>query len=77
MNKKEAITILIKHSFIFNDYQKEMLVNKIDILSSEDIDNLGKFLVMEKKILVEKGDEIVSKLKKLEKELKVIGNSTQ
>lgn len=49
MNKKTALTILIKNSFLIPDKKKEKLIKDLDSFSEEQIISLGKLLAFEKK----------------------------
>ena len=48
MNKKEALKILIEHSFLLSREAKEKLLLKIEIMSEDQVDSLGKLLAQEK-----------------------------
>ena len=49
MNKKDALIILIKHSFLLTDELKNKLLLKIEIMNENQINTLGKFLADEKR----------------------------
>ncbi|MDD3999085.1 MAG: hypothetical protein PHR98_03240 [Candidatus Shapirobacteria bacterium] len=57
MNKKEALKILIQHSFLLSKEVKEKLLLKIEIMSEYQVDSLGKFLALEKSKAIESFDE--------------------
>lgn len=57
MNKKEALKILIQHSFLLSKEVKEKLLLKIEVMSEDQIDALGKFLAQEKSKAIESFDE--------------------
>lgn len=49
MDKKYALQLLITHSFLLTDFDKNQLILKIPEISEEQIDFLGKLLAEEKK----------------------------
>lgn len=53
MNKKEALKILIKNSYLLTQEEKFSLLSEIENYSEEVINALGKFLAIEKKIALE------------------------
>lgn len=53
MDKKTALIILIKYSFFLEDAQKIDLIRRLDNLTDEQINKLGKFLALEKKKSIE------------------------
>jgi len=57
MNKKEALKILIEHTFLLSQEIKEKLLLKIEIMSEDQVDSLGKFLAQEKSKAIESFDE--------------------
>ena len=62
MDKKQALSVLIKHTFLFSEEVKVKLLGKINTLSDGDIDKLGKFLALEKKQSIEENSKIISEL---------------
>ncbi len=62
MDKKEALIILIKHSYILTDDDKIKILGNLDTLSSEEIDKFGEFLAEEKKFSIEHSGENIKKL---------------
>ncbi len=77
MDKKEALIILIKHTYILNENDKMKLLGNIDTLSPEEIDKLGTLLAMEKKFAIEKSDEIIKRLEEIEKKLSADQNTVK
>lgn len=77
MDKKEALIILIKHTYILSDNDKIKLLGNIDTLSSDEIDKLGTLLAMEKKFAIEKSDEIIKRLEEAEKKISAELNTTK
>ncbi|HOY61153.1 MAG TPA: hypothetical protein PK045_01450 [Candidatus Woesebacteria bacterium] len=74
MNKKDALKILIEHSFLLSKEVKEKLLLKIEMMSEDQVDSLGKFLAQEKSKAIESFDEtkkqyeeIIAKLTSSEK----------
>lgn len=57
MDKKTALKILIKHSFLLSEEIKEKLYLKIETMSEEQIDTLGKFLAQEKSAAIKSFDD--------------------
>ena len=49
MNKKDAVKVLIKHSFLLTDELKNKLLLKIEIMDENQINTLGQFLADEKR----------------------------
>lgn len=70
MDKKDALKVLIKHSFLFSEELKEKLLLKVEIMNSDQIDTLGQFLAKEKKKAIETAPDVIRTyeefLKKLE-----------
>lgn len=62
MDKKTALRFLIKHSSILEEEDKKRALDKVDTLPEADIDKLGKFLALQKKYVIEHGEEIQKKL---------------
>lgn len=77
MNKKEALIFLIKNSVLFTDNTKMKMLGKLDLLTPEETDSLGKFFALQAKYQIEKGPEIIAKLDKLENQLQKIENNSQ
>ncbi len=77
MNKKEALTVLIKNTYLLTDSTKKVFLGKIDLLSSEEIENLGKFFALQEKYQIENSNKIMAKLNKLEDQLKVAENNSK
>lgn len=48
MENREALIVLIQHSFMLSDEVKAKLLSRIDSISEEDSATLGKFLAQEK-----------------------------
>lgn len=74
MNKKDALKILIEHSFLLSKEVKEKLLLKIEMMSEDQVDSLGKFLAQEKSKAIGSFDEtkkqyeeIIAKLTSSEK----------
>lgn len=69
MNKKEALKILIEHSFLLSKEVKEKLLLKIEIMSEDQIDSLGKFLSQEKSKAIDSSVETVKQYEDIIAEL--------
>lgn len=69
MTKKEALRILIKHSFLLDKPTKEVLEAKIDTLSAADVVAIGTFLAVEKKQSIQQGGKIIAAVDLLIKQL--------
>lgn len=65
MNKKEALIILINHSFLLSDEVKKQLLSKVDSMDENQIDVLGKFLAEEKSKSIESVDEVIKEYQEL------------
>lgn len=69
MTKKEALRILVKHSFLLDAHTKETINAKLDTLSASDVIAIGKFLALEKKQSIQQGGKIIVALDILIKHL--------
>lgn len=69
MNKREALLVLIKHSYFLTDNVKLQLLADMDKLTDEEVDTLGEFLAIEKKNALDNNQQLIDELKSLEKEL--------
>ncbi|HYC83305.1 MAG TPA: hypothetical protein VEB60_02055 [Candidatus Paceibacterota bacterium] len=49
MNKKEALIVLIRHSFLLPEETKAGLLAEVDAMAPEDVEALGLLLTKEKK----------------------------
>ncbi len=58
MTKKDALLVLINHSFLLSEEEKVLLKQKIDSLSEVQIEELGTFLALEKKSAIEANPQI-------------------
>jgi len=59
MDKKKALSTLIKHSYVLTDEVKAQLLVKVDDISAEDITALGRFLALEKKRSLETSHQMI------------------
>ncbi len=75
MDKKEALIILIQHSYILTDNDKMKLLGNLDKLTPEEIDKLGTLLATQKKAAIENNDEIIKQLEEVEKKLSADQNT--
>ena len=48
MNKREALEVLIQHSFIFTEGERQQLLAKAGTMSDETVENLAKFFALAK-----------------------------
>jgi hypothetical protein len=53
MDKRVALVNLLENSLLIKDEIKKKLLEKIETMSDEDVDKLGKFLVLEREELLE------------------------
>lgn len=58
MTKTEALLVLITHSFLLSENEKNILKQKIYTLSQSDIEKLGTLLALEKKAAIESNAQI-------------------
>lgn len=77
MDKKEALIILIQHSYILTNNAKMKLLGNLNKLSPEEIDKLGTLLATQKKAAIEKSDEIIEQLEEAEKKISAELNTTK
>jgi len=68
-DKKEALKVLLKHTDIFSDEIKAQILLKLDDMSEEDIQSIGKFLALATKESIEKHDQIMQNLDEFEAKL--------
>jgi len=59
MNKKDALKVLLIHSFLFSNEVKDKLLLKLEVMDDNQIDILGKFLASEKIKAIENGPDII------------------
>lgn len=69
MNKKQALIVLIEHSFAIPEKTKEKILAKIDNFSDSEIETLGRFLALEKKQSLQQGQALLPLIEKEEKEV--------
>jgi len=69
MKKKLALKILINHSFILAQDIKNKLLTKVDLMSDEDVYNLGRFLALEKKKSIESNKSMIESLERMIKQI--------
>ena len=60
MDKKTALITLLENSFWVSDEAKKEILLKLDTLTGEQIDLLGKFLVKEREAMLKNKDQISS-----------------
>jgi len=65
MDKKTALITLLENSFWISDSIKKNILLKINSLSEKQIDELGKFLVKEREIMIKDKDKIENNSKQL------------
>lgn len=68
-DKKEALKVLLKHTDVFSDELKAQILLKLDDMSDEDIQGIGKFLALATKESIEKHDQIMASLDELERKV--------
>ena len=69
MDKKHALTILIKNSYIFTDEKKAEIILKIDEMNDDQVTTIGKFMVLDGHKPLQPADASENKLKNLLGEL--------
>jgi len=62
MDQKEALLILINHSFLLSDRVKTELAAKLNEMSAKDVWNLGRFLALEKKQSLKANQKMIDSL---------------
>lgn len=65
MDKRQALVILINHSFFLTDEVKTQLLNKLSTFSEKEIENIGTFLALEKAKSLEGSKEVISNIDKI------------
>lgn len=58
MEKREALKVLLKHSFFLTEEAKQSILLKLDSFSDEEVDAIGRFLAVEKKKSLETARDI-------------------
>lgn len=59
MDKKVALVTLLENSFWIADTAKITILNKLDSLSDDQIDQLGKLLAEEREIMIQNKNSII------------------
>jgi len=72
MNKKEALILLLQNSLMVTDFEKKKILHRLDLLSSEQIDTLGRFLSYEQVCLVENKEKLLKQTKLLMNTLELV-----
>ena len=65
MNKKDALVLLLQDSLMVTDVEKKKILYRLDTLSSEQINILGKFLSYEQVSLIKNKEKILKQVKLL------------
>lgn len=65
MNHKEALRILLDHSFLLDAETKKRITEKIETLSPDEVVSLGKLLAIEKQKSIAVGPEYIAALEKM------------
>lgn len=68
-DKKEALKVLLKHTDVFSDELKAQILLKLDDMSDEDIQSIGKFLALATKESIDKHDQIMANLDEFERKV--------
>lgn len=58
MNKKEALLVLVKNSYYLDEKTKFNLLANIDSLTEDEIEAIGKFLAIEKRLAIEQASSL-------------------
>ena len=69
MDKRQALKILIEHTFLLSDDAKVVLVDSIPKLSNEQVEQLGVLLATEKKLAIENSKNKINQLNRLIKKM--------
>ena len=69
MDKKQALRILLKHSFLLDKQTKEAINAKLGTLSAADVIAISKFLALEKKQSIQQGGKMIAAIDLLIKQL--------
>lgn len=70
MEKKQALRILVKHSFALSDKVKDKILASIDNLSDEEIADMGIFLATEKRKSLRAGKRVIESLDEIEEAIR-------
>jgi hypothetical protein len=65
MDKKTAVVTLLETSFWVPDAVKNEIRSKLETLTEVQVDEIGKFLVQEREIVLRDEDRIVAESEKL------------
>jgi len=66
LNKQQALEVLIKHSYFLSEEVKRQLLEKLPSLDDDAIQKIGTFLALEKKQSLQRGQQIIETLGKIE-----------
>lgn len=69
MDKKTALKTLVEHSYFISNTTKSELLAKMDTMSDDDVETLGRFLALEKKQSLVRGKQVITATNSLIKEL--------
>ncbi len=74
MNKREALKVLIEHSFLLSEETKRNILEKMAVFTDEEVEQLGKFLAEEKKKSIETAHENIAQLDQMLEKLAVLSD---
>lgn len=63
--KKNALRILIRHDFLLSPVLHDKLLEKIDMMSEQDIDAIGSFLAEAKKRSIAYNQQVLENIDRL------------
>ena len=65
MTKKEALQVLVEHSFLFSDDTKAKLLIAIEKMTEEEINALGLLLAKEQQQEIDSSDQMIKNIDEL------------
>lgn len=69
MNKKVALVTLIESSLLLTADDKLALIDRVPSLNEKQVDTVGKFLALERQIILEHKDELNAQFSQMISEL--------
>ncbi|MFA5025811.1 MAG: hypothetical protein WC503_04860 [Candidatus Shapirobacteria bacterium] len=65
MDKKIALIELIKNSFLIGNKLKKILLEKVEFMTDEEVDKIGKFLVWERDVVLDDEEGFLKEVDKV------------
>ena len=69
MNKKVALVTLIESSFLLSSDDKLALIEKVPSFTEKQVDTVGKFLALERQIILDHKSELTARFESMLREL--------